>query len=62
MCPDFSEWALEEAGGSIVRAARLLGLRHQTFSTMLNNRHRKLLAKRTPREKRLRSVIKEPKE
>jgi DNA-binding NtrC family response regulator len=26
------EWALEEARGSVVRAARLLGIRHQTFS------------------------------
>jgi tetratricopeptide (TPR) repeat protein len=56
------ERALEEAEGSVVRAARLLGLRHQTFGSMLNQRHRKLLSKRTPREKRLRSIIKEPKE
>jgi len=56
------EWALEEAGGSVVRAAWLLGLKHQTFSSMLSQRHKKLLAKRTPREKRLRSIIKEPKE
>jgi len=56
------ERALEEAGGSVVRAARLLGLRHQTFSSMLSGRHKKLLSKRTPREKRLRSIIKEPKE
>jgi tetratricopeptide (TPR) repeat protein len=55
-------WALEEGGGSVVRAARLLGLRHQTFSSMLNSRHKKLLLKRTPREKRLRSIIKEPRE
>lgn len=56
------EWALEEARGSVVRAARLLGLKHQTFSSMLTQRHKKLLAKRTPRKKRLRSIIKEPKE
>lgn len=56
------EQALEEAGGSVVRAARLLGLKHQTFTSMLQTRHQKLLAKRTPREKRLRSIIKEPKE
>jgi hypothetical protein len=55
-------WALEEAGGSVVRAARLLGLKHQTFSSMLNQRHRKLLSKRTPRVKRPRSIIREPKE
>ena len=54
------EWALEEAQGSIVRAARLLGLKHQTLSSMLNQRHKKFLEKRTPRVKRLRSIIKEP--
>lgn len=55
------EWALEEAQGSVVKAARLLGLKHQTFSSMLNQRHKKFLEKRTPRVKRLRSIIKEPK-
>lgn len=55
------EQALEEAGGSVVRAARLLGLKHQTFTSMLQTRHQRLLGKRTPREKRLRSIIKEPK-
>lgn len=54
------EWALEEAQGSVVRAARLLGLKHQTFSSMLNQRHKRFLEKRTPRVKRLRSIIKEP--
>jgi tetratricopeptide (TPR) repeat protein len=56
------KWALEEAQGSVVRAARLLGLKHQTFSSMLNQRHKRLLEKRTLRVKRLRSIIKEPKE
>lgn len=51
------EQALEEAGGSVVRAARLLGLKHQTFTSMLQSRHQKLLPKRTPREKRLKSII-----
>ena len=51
--------ALEEAGGSVTRAAQLLGVRHQTFLSMLNTRHRKLLEKRSPPEKRLRSIIKE---
>ena len=50
--------ALEEAGGSVVRAARLLGLKHQTFTSMLQSRHQKLLTKRTPRERRLKSIIK----
>ena len=52
------EQALEEAGGSVTRAAKLLGLKHQTFITMLNARHKKLLPKRTPPEKKLRSIIK----
>ena len=52
------EQALEEAGGSVVRAARLLGLKHQTFTSMLQSRHEKLLPKRTPRERRLKSIIK----
>lgn len=56
------ERALEEAGGSVVRAAKLLGLKHQTLTSMLQIRHQKLLPKRTPPEKRLRSIIKEPKE
>lgn len=56
------EWALGEAQGSVVGAARLLGLKHQTFSSMLNQRHKKFLEKRKPRVKRLRSIIKEPKE
>lgn len=56
------ELALDEAQGSVVRAARLLGLKHQTLSSMLIQRHKKFLEKRTPRVKRLRSIIKEPKE
>lgn len=50
--------ALDEAGGSVTRAAKLLGIRHQTFLSMLNLRHRNLLEKRSPPEKRLRSIIK----
>jgi DNA-binding NtrC family response regulator len=50
--------ALEDAGGSVTRAARLLGIRHQSLITMLNVRHRKLLKKRKPQEKRRRSIIK----
>jgi tetratricopeptide (TPR) repeat protein len=56
------EQALEEAGGSVTRAAKLLGITHQTFTSMLDRRHKKLQAKRTPRERRLRSIIKEPKD
>jgi tetratricopeptide (TPR) repeat protein len=50
--------ALEEAGGSVTKAARLLGIRHQSLLAMLNVRHRKLLEKRKPQEKRRRSIIK----
>lgn len=53
------EQALEEEGGRVTRAAKLLGLKHQTFISMLNACHRKLLRKRKPPEKRLRSSIKE---
>jgi tetratricopeptide (TPR) repeat protein len=51
--------ALDEAGGSVTRAAKLLGLRHQTLAAILETRHKKLLSKRTPAEKRRRRIIKE---
>lgn len=54
--------ALDEAGGSITKAARLLGLPHQTLGTMLTTRHKALARKQKPPEKRLKSIIKEPKE
>jgi len=56
------EQALEESGGSVVKAARLLGLTHQTLGTMLSQRHKSLSEKRTPRAKRRRSIIKRPKD
>lgn len=40
------------------RMERLLGLKHQTFTSMLQSRRQKLLPKRTPRQRRLRSIIK----
>jgi DNA-binding NtrC family response regulator len=52
------EQALEEAGGGVTKAARLLGMRYQTFTNLLNTRHKKLLKKRTPAKKRKRSIIK----
>ncbi len=55
------EQALELECGSISRAAKRLGLKHQSLSHMLHSRHKKLMSKRTPPEKRLRSIIKEPK-
>jgi tetratricopeptide (TPR) repeat protein len=52
------ERALEETGGSVVAAARLLGLTHQTFCSLLNTRHSRLSEKRKPPKKRLKSIIK----
>lgn len=49
--------ALEEADGSVTRAAKLLGIRHQTLTSMLETRHKGLSRKRTPVKKRLRSII-----
>ena len=54
------EQALEEAGGSVTKAARLLGLTHQTLGTILNTRHKSLAGKRTPVRRRLRSIFKKP--
>lgn len=56
----FIEQALDEAEGSITRAARLLGIKYQSLSQMLKSRHRRLLPKRTPAKRRKRSII--PKE
>jgi DNA-binding protein Fis len=50
--------ALNDAGGSVTKAARLLGVPHQTLGTMLSARHRRLSEKRTPAKKRKRSIIK----
>jgi tetratricopeptide (TPR) repeat protein len=52
------EQALAEAGGSVTGAAKLLGLKHQTLISMLKKRHKGLQLKRTPPEKRLKSIIK----
>lgn len=49
--------ALEASGGSVTRAARLLGVTHQGLAFILNGRHRDLLAVRTPVKPRRRSII-----
>jgi tetratricopeptide (TPR) repeat protein len=54
------EQALEEADGGVTRAAKLLGISHQTLATMLQDRHKRLQKKRTPAKRRLRSIIKKP--
>ncbi|MGB7925042.1 MAG: sigma 54-interacting transcriptional regulator [Pyrinomonadaceae bacterium] len=48
--------ALEEAKGSVTRAARLLGITHQGLAFIIQGRHKDLLSARTPiRERRKRS-------
>ena len=49
--------ALEESGGSVTRAARLLGVTHQGLAFILNGRHSDLQAIRTPVKRRRRSII-----
>jgi tetratricopeptide (TPR) repeat protein len=49
--------ALEESGGSVTRAARLLGVTHQGLAFILNGRHSHLLSIRTPVKRRRRSII-----
>jgi DNA-binding protein Fis len=56
------ERALEETGGSLTKAGRLLGLTHQTLGSILKTRHKQLSGKRKPPQKRLKSIIKKPKE
>ena len=49
--------ALEASGGSVTRAARLLGVTHQGLAFILNGRHKDLLSIRTPVKKRRKSII-----
>jgi len=49
--------ALEASGGSVTRAARLLGITHQGLAFILNGRHKSLLSVRTPIKSRRRSVF-----
>lgn len=49
--------ALEDSGGSVTKAARLLGVTHQGLAFILNGRHSDLLSIRTPVKKRRRSII-----
>ena len=51
--------ALEESGGSVTRAARLLGVTHQGLAFILNGRHSDLLSIRTPVKRRRRSIIRD---
>lgn len=53
--------ALEEANGSVTRAARALGLTHQGLCYIINHRHKNLLSARAPIRVRRKSVIKKHK-
>lgn len=53
----FIERALAEEDGSVSRAARRLGVKHQSLAHMLRARHRQLLPARTPAIPRRRSII-----
>ena len=50
--------ALEEANGSVTRAAKILGLTHQGLCYIINHRHKSLLAARAPIRVRRKSLIK----
>jgi len=55
----FIQMALEDSGGSVTKAATLLGLPgHQSLTFILNRRHPQLLEARTPVKPRRRSTIK----
>jgi hypothetical protein len=50
--------ALDEANGSVTRAARILGLTHQGLCYIINHRHKSLLAARAPIRVRRKSLMK----
>jgi len=52
------QMALNAARGQVTRAARLLGISHQRLSSILQGRHKDLVAARTPVQRRRRSIIK----
>lgn len=49
--------ALESVGGSVTRAARVLGITHQGLAFILNGRHQSLLTVRTPIRRRRKSIF-----
>jgi tetratricopeptide (TPR) repeat protein len=55
---DLIRRALDEASGSVTRAARILGLTHQGLCYIINHRHRQLLTARAPIRVRRKSIIK----
>jgi tetratricopeptide (TPR) repeat protein len=54
--------ALQESDGKVTHAAKRLGITYQKLQYLLETRHKDLAPERAPAEKRLRSIIKEPKE
>jgi two-component system chemotaxis response regulator CheY len=56
----FIEQALELEEGSVSRAAKRLGIKHQSLTHLLETRHRHLLRKRSPAVSRRRSIITAP--
>ncbi len=55
------ERALRDAGGSVTRAAHLLGFRHhQSLISLINSRHKELLKTRSTIRKRRRHIFSEP--
>lgn len=54
---DLIKQALEKAGGSVTRAARLLGTTHQGLAFIINGRQKSLLSARKPVRPRRRSII-----
>lgn len=55
---DLIRRALDEANGSVTRAAKILGLTHQGLCYIINHRHKTLLAARAPIRVRRKSLIK----
>ncbi|HEV7843175.1 MAG TPA: sigma 54-interacting transcriptional regulator, partial [Pyrinomonadaceae bacterium] len=49
--------ALENAGGSVTTASRMLGVTHQRLGSMLQGRHKNLLPAKKPAQTRKRSII-----
>jgi DNA-binding NtrC family response regulator len=49
--------AFENAGGSVTRAARLLGVTHQRLCSMLQGRHKNLPLAKKPAQRRKRSIM-----
>ena len=54
--------ALRESDGKVTHAAKRLGITYQKLQYVLETRHKDLAPERAPAEKRLRSIVKEPKE